>query len=104
MALTGEQIAAVAHGSRELGDAVIQVLQVATDRSLPETLRTAARRAYVALAGAQLLFAHVAGEGSPPLRSVCAWCKAHMGGPVDAPPERTSHGLCAGCYPKVNAS
>ena len=31
------------------------------------------------------------------IRTVCAWCGAHIGGPVNAPPERTSHGICARC-------
>jgi len=37
------------------------------------------------------------------IRSVCAWCGAHIGGPVNAPPERTSHGICARCRRTVEA-
>ena len=31
------------------------------------------------------------------IETVCAWCHRHMSGPVGAPPERTSHGICARC-------
>lgn len=34
-------------------------------------------------------------------RIVCCRCGAHIAGPKDAPPERTSHGLCAKCMAEI---
>lgn len=34
-------------------------------------------------------------------RVVCCKCDAHLSGPKDAPPERTSHGLCAKCVAEI---
>ena len=31
------------------------------------------------------------------IRTICAWCGKHLAGPKNAPPERTSHCICAEC-------
>jgi len=31
------------------------------------------------------------------IETICAWCHEHLSGPEQAPPERTSHGICADC-------
>jgi hypothetical protein len=32
------------------------------------------------------------------IKVICGWCKKHMRGPENAPPEHTSHGMCPECY------
>ena len=34
------------------------------------------------------------------IKTICMECKRYVCGPEDAPPERTSHGVCTGCAHK----
>lgn len=31
------------------------------------------------------------------MRTICAWCSKHISGPLEAPANQTSHGICENC-------
>ena len=43
-------------------------------------------------------------EAKREIEVVCAWCPdhTHISGPVGAPPERVSHGICKACKAKLD--
>lgn len=74
-------------------------LRVAQDSGLHPTLREMIGEFFGHSSTLEYLLASAA-WGPSEIRVVCSWCGGHLRGPLEAPPERTSHGICGECAKK----